>query len=210
MHLQPCFVAVSVCALLVRGGVSLPEGWGSLKNDATEIIPEYTENRPEAGNHSSNQAKYGGRRRFQSVQMRGAMEYSCRELRSTRYISDGTCRSVMPVKELICSGQCLPAHLLPNSIGRVRWWSRHQSSDYRCIPAHSRAQRVRLECQNQETRTYKIQVVTSCKCKRYSRHHNQSDNKQFGKKAASRRRKSKKKATRSKNRGMSNQHDHSD
>ncbi|XP_051894487.1 sclerostin [Pristis pectinata] len=209
-HFQPCLVAACISTLLLRGSVSLPEGWRSLKNDATEIIPEYSEIPTEVRNHSANQAKYGGRRRFHSAPVRGAMEFSCRELRSTRYISDGTCRSVKPVKELICSGQCMPVHLLPNSIGRVRWWSRHQSSDYRCVPAHTRTQRVRLACQNQETRTYKIQVVTSCKCKRYSRHHNQSDNKQFGKDAASRRRKSKKKATRSKNRGISNQHDHPD
>ncbi|XP_078080099.1 sclerostin [Mustelus asterias] len=209
-YVQPCLAAACLC-LLVRGSsLNRAEGWGSLKNDATEIIPEYPVIPTEMRNHSVNQAKHGGRRRSQSLQVRGATELSCRELRSTRYISDGTCRSVKPVRELICSGQCLPAHLLPNSIGRVRWWSRHQTSDYRCVPAHSRTQRVRLECQNQQTRTYKIQVVTSCKCKRYSRHHNQSDNKQFGKGAVSRRRKSKKKATPPKNRGKGNHHDQAD
>ncbi|XP_078280654.1 sclerostin [Rhinoraja longicauda] len=208
-RLQPYLIAASLCTLLVRGGESLPEGWRSLKNDATEIAQEYSDIGSDPRNHSSNQAKFGGRERLQSLPVRGAGEFSCRELRSNRYISDGVCRSVKPVKELVCSGQCMPAHLLPNSIGRVRWWSRHQSSDYRCIAAHSRTQRVRLECHNQEARTYKIQVVTSCKCKRYSRHHNQSDNKQLEKEATSRSRKSKK-GKRSKNRGRSNQHDHSD
>ncbi|XP_055513169.1 sclerostin [Leucoraja erinacea] len=206
-HLQPYLIVASLCTLLVRGGMSLPEGWRSLKNDATEIVHEYTDIGSDLRNHSSNQAKLGGRGRLQ-LAVRGAGEFSCRELRSTRYISDGMCRSVKPVKELVCSGQCMPAHLLPNSIGRIRWWSRHQSSDYRCVAAHSRTQRVRLECQNRETRTYKIQVVTSCKCKRYSRHHNQSDKKQF-EMEATRRRKSKKVA-RSKNRGVTNQHDNSD
>ncbi|KAG9350223.1 hypothetical protein JZ751_026576 [Albula glossodonta] len=107
----------------------------------------------------------------------GASELSCRELRSTRYITDGSCRSAKPVKELVCSGQCVPSHLLPNSILRGKWW-RSSSSDYRCIPAHSRTQRVQLQCPHGNSRTYKIRVVTSCKCKRYTRHHNQSEAKE--------------------------------
>lgn len=103
----------------------------------------------------------------------GASELSCRELRSTRYITDGSCRSAKPVKELVCSGQCMPAHLMPNSIVRGKWW-RSSASDYRCIPAHSRTRRVQLQCPNGNTRTYKIRVVTSCKCKRFRPHHNQS------------------------------------
>lgn len=98
---------------------------------------------------------------------------SCRELRSTRYITDGSCRSAKPVKELVCSGQCMPAHLMPNSIGRGKWW-RSSATEYRCIPAHTRTRRVQLQCPNGNTRTYKIRVVTSCKCKRFRPHHNQS------------------------------------
>uniref|UniRef100_A0A674BV74 Sclerostin n=1 Tax=Salmo trutta TaxID=8032 RepID=A0A674BV74_SALTR len=117
---------------------------------------------------------------------KGASELSCRELRSTRYITDGSCRSAKPVKELVCSGQCMPAHLLPNSIVRGKWW-RSSASDYRCIPAHSRTQRVQLQCPNGNYRTYKIRVVTSCKCKRYSRHHNQSEAKESSSEAKPRR-----------------------
>lgn len=110
----------------------------------------------------------------------GASELSCRELRSTRYITDGSCRSAKPVKELVCSGQCMPAHLMPNSIVRGKWW-RSSGSDYRCIPAHSRTRRVQLQCPNGNTRTYKIRVVTSCKCKRFRPHHNQSEPKEVPK-----------------------------
>lgn len=110
----------------------------------------------------------------------GASELSCRELRSTRYITDGSCRSAKPVKELVCSGQCLPAYLMPNSIIRGKWW-RSSASDYRCVPAHSRARRVQLQCPNGNTRTYKIRVVTSCKCKRFRPHHNQSEAKELPK-----------------------------
>lgn len=107
----------------------------------------------------------------------GAAELSCRELRSTRYVTDGSCRSAKPIKELVCSGQCLPAHLMPNTIGRGKWW-RSSNSEYRCIPAHSRTRRIQLQCPNGNTRTYKIRMVTSCKCKRFRAHHNQSEAKE--------------------------------
>ncbi|XP_062859845.1 sclerostin [Trichomycterus rosablanca] len=168
-------------------------GWKELKNDATEIIPDYTAH-PEPqiqsinnnnnnnniinkNNNTMNDAKNGGRRQSANTPAYDASELSCRELRSTRYITDGSCRSAKPVKELVCSGQCLPAHLMPNSILRSKWW-RSNSSDYRCIPAHYRLQRIQLQCPNGNSRTYKIRVVTSCKCKRFSRHHNQSDAKE--------------------------------
>lgn len=101
-----------------------------------------------------------------------ASEMTCNELRSTRFITDGLCRSAKAVRELVCSGQCRP----PNSIGG-KWW-RSSASDYRCVPAHARTQRVQLHCPNGQTRTYKIRAVTSCKCKRYTRNHNQSDAKE--------------------------------
>lgn len=103
-----------------------------------------------------------------------AAEMTCNELRSTRYITDGLCRSAKAVRELVCSGACRP----PNSIGGGggKWW-RSSTSDYRCVPAHARTQRVQLHCPNGQTRTYKIRAVTSCKCKRYTRNHNQTDNK---------------------------------
>lgn len=115
----------------------------------------------------------------------GPSEMSCRELRSTRYITDGSCRSAKPIRELVCSGQCLPAHLMPNSIVRGKWW-RNSAADYRCIPAHSRTRRVQLQCPNGNTRTYKIRVVTSCKCKRFRPHHNQSVAKEVPKRQPSR------------------------
>ncbi|XP_072269810.1 sclerostin [Pyxicephalus adspersus] len=107
-------------------------------------------------------------------------EFSCRELHSTQYITDGLCRSLKPTKELVCSGQCLPSHLQPNSIGRGKWW-RQSSSDYRCVPAHSHMQRIQLLCPDNEVQTYKIRVVTSCRCKHYTRFHNQSELKSVGK-----------------------------
>ncbi|KAM6951421.1 sclerostin [Aplochiton taeniatus] len=202
MQVSLALLVSSSVLLLLQGCCTVAQGWKVLKNDATENIPEYIEdvqppeepvqvsnnndnnnnNNHNNNNHNNsntmNRAKNGGRRSSSTVY--SASELSCRELRSTRYITDGSCRSAKPVKELVCSGQCMPSHLLPNSIVRGKWW-RSNASDYRCIPAHARTQRVRLRCPNGNSRTYKIRVVTSCKCKRYSRHHNQSDTKEVPK-----------------------------
>ncbi|XP_006000832.1 sclerostin [Latimeria chalumnae] len=180
--MQISLVVCSLCILLQESAVPV-QGWQVFKNDATEIIPEYTENTGDTvdqTNSTMNRPKHGGRNLPGTTQPNGASGLGCKELRSTRYITDGACRSLKPVKELVCSGQCMPSHLVPNSIGRGKWW-RHNTSDYRCVPAHFRTQRVQLECPDQESRTYKIQVVTSCKCKRYTRHHNQSELKDIAK-----------------------------
>ncbi|TRY85680.1 hypothetical protein DNTS_013266 [Danionella cerebrum] len=103
-------------------------------------------------------------------------------MRSTKYISDGQCTSINPVKELVCTGQCLPAQVLPNWIGGYgrKFWNRRNSQEWRCVNDKTRTQRIQLQCQDGSSRTYKITVVTSCKCKRYSRQHNESGAKSEG------------------------------
>lgn len=111
-------------------------------------------------------------------------EYSCRELHFTHHVTDGLCRSAKPVTELVCSGQCGPARLLPNAIGRGKWW-RSRGPDFRCIPDRYRAQRVQLLCPGGAApRAHKVRLVASCKCKRLTRFHNQSELKDFGPEAA--------------------------
>lgn len=108
-------------------------------------------------------------------------QVGCRELRSTKYISDGHCTSINPIKELVCAGECLPAQMLQNWIGgaygRKFWGRRRSHQDWRCVNDKTRTQRIQLQCQDGSTRTYKITVVTSCTCKRYSRQQNESGNK---------------------------------
>lgn len=134
-----------------------------------------------------------------------ASDFSCREMRTTRYLTEGPCRSIKPVKELVCSGQCVPSHLLPNSIGRGKWW-RQNALDYRCIPAHTRTQRIQMACPEEETRTYKFRAVTACKCKRYTRYHNQSELKDFGKETARPQKNKKPRLSRARS-SKSNQHE---
>ncbi|CAJ0964600.1 unnamed protein product [Ranitomeya imitator] len=104
-------------------------------------------------------------------------QVGCRELRSTKYISDGQCTSLRPLKELVCAGECLPLPILPNWIGGgygLKYWSRRSTQEWRCVNDKMRTQRIQLQCADGTTRTYKVTVVTSCKCKRYTRQHNES------------------------------------
>uniref|UniRef100_A0A3Q3VWT6 Sclerostin n=1 Tax=Mola mola TaxID=94237 RepID=A0A3Q3VWT6_MOLML len=170
-HLTPphCQSGASFSALLLllQGCCTAVKGWKVLRNGATEILPDFTQGRQRSPGLSSPSIS-----RLSSWD--GASELSCRELRSTRYITDGSCRSAKPTKELVCSGQCMPSRLMPNSIARSKWW-RNAASEYRCVPAHSRTRRIQLHCPNGNTRTYKMRMVTSCKCKRFRPHHNQSE-----------------------------------
>ncbi|XP_063041076.1 sclerostin domain-containing protein 1b [Engraulis encrasicolus] len=167
----------------------------AVKNDATEmlhghIIPLVQEETPTNTNTSlnMNRARNGGRTGFESAAKLDQSQVGCRELRSTKYISDGQCTSLSPVKELVCAGECLPAHLLPNWIGTGgagagysgRYWTRRDAQEWRCVTDRTRTQRIRLQCLDGSTRTYKIQAVTACKCKRYSRQHNDSVQKSDG------------------------------
>ncbi|XP_071385607.1 sclerostin domain-containing protein 1-like isoform X1 [Centroberyx affinis] len=156
----------------------------AFKNDATEMLYPHVSapvQEPQS-NVSMNRARNGGRGAGgAAAQDRGERgQIGCRELRSTKYISDGQCTSINPIKELVCAGECLPAQMLPNWIGGGygrRFWSRRSNQDWRCVTDKTRTQRIQLQCQDGSARTYKITVVTSCKCKRYSRQHNESGNK---------------------------------
>ncbi|NXB53758.1 SOST protein, partial [Leucopsar rothschildi] len=173
----------AVCALCVVTQITFQplQGWQMFKNDATEIIPEINENTEipmeptYSNNNTMNQAKHGGRHIQQAPDLNGKKNIIITVLDDSRQFLKEYLLSY-----IFCSGQCEPSHLLPNSIGRGKWW-RQSSLDYRCIPAHTRTQRILLACPEQETRTYKFRAVTSCKCKRYTRYHNQSELKDFGK-----------------------------
>uniref|UniRef100_A0A3P8SH83 Sclerostin domain containing 1b n=1 Tax=Amphiprion percula TaxID=161767 RepID=A0A3P8SH83_AMPPE len=168
-----------MCVLLLL----LHTSSSAVHNDATESVspqPDLDSQDPPA-EENSNQARNGGRR-VGNAMRNDQSQVGCRELRSTKYISDGQCTSVNPIKELVCAGECLPSHLLPNWIGSGgytgRYWSRRDAQEWRCVIDRTRTQRIQLQCNDGSSRTYKITVVTSCKCKRYTRQQNDSDHKQ--------------------------------
>ncbi|KAM6958712.1 sclerostin domain-containing protein 1b [Aplochiton taeniatus] len=154
----------------------------AVKNDATETLNAqlFDSTQETLNNASLNQARNGGRRLGSTVRQEGPdqSQVGCRELRSTKYISDGQCTSLNPIKELVCAGECLPSHLLPNWIGgsgyNGKYWSRRDAQEWRCVIDRTRTQRIKLQCQDGSSRTYKITVVTSCTCKRYARQQNDS------------------------------------
>ncbi|KAF7199074.1 sclerostin domain-containing protein 1 [Nothobranchius furzeri] len=159
----------------------LRESSSAFHNNATEtgslqLVPDEPDQTEE---ENINQASRGRRRPAEAVSTDlDQNQVQCRELRSTKLISDGKCTSVTPIKELVCAGECLPAHLGPNWIsGGKRYWSRHETQDWRCVTDRSRTQRIQLQCHNGSSRTYKITVVTSCKCKRFTRQQNNSEHK---------------------------------
>ncbi|XP_059205894.1 sclerostin domain-containing protein 1-like [Centropristis striata] len=156
----------------------------AVQNDATESVSTEPAHDPQedTADEDTNEARNGGRRVAEAVRNGpDQSQVGCRELRSTKYISDGQCTSVNPIKELVCAGECLPSHLLPNWIGggsyTGRQWSRRDAQEWRCVIDRTRTQRIQLQCQDGSSRTYKITVVTSCKCKRYSRQQNVSGHK---------------------------------
>ncbi|XP_007897897.1 sclerostin domain-containing protein 1a [Callorhinchus milii] len=214
MVLQPfdCTFFVIVC-IFFESCFAFDKGVGQAKNDATEILYNHHVVRPESpSNLTSNQARNGGRQPT-SVQLNrnDRTQVGCRELRSTKYISDGLCTSINPVKELVCAGECLPMPVLPNWIGGYgrKYWSRRNTQEWRCVTDKTRTQRIQLQCQNGGTRTYKITVVTSCKCKRYTRQHNESGhvNLEEAKKRPSQSKKRSRKAGRGEARHKANWHD---
>ncbi|XP_072269061.1 sclerostin domain-containing protein 1 [Pyxicephalus adspersus] len=153
----------------------------SFKNDGTEILYSHVDKHllHNANSSSINQARNGGRHPLNSPMDRtNHHQVGCRELRSTKYISDGQCTSLRPLKELVCAGECLPLPILPNWIGGgygLKYWSRRSTQEWRCVNDKTRTQRIQLQCADGTTRTYKVTVVTSCKCKRYTRQHNESN-----------------------------------
>ena len=98
----------------------------------------------------------------------------CRELRAKRYISDGFCTSMKPIKEVVCAGNCLPIRDLPWYAEFVKYWSRNKLREFQCEEDIVKRKKVRLLCQNGNYRTYKIKVVKSCKCKRTVDDHNRT------------------------------------
>ncbi|CAG5957191.1 sclerostin domain-containing protein 1-like [Menidia menidia] len=159
----------------------LHQSSSAVHNNATESVSlqPALDTQDQPAEEDINQARNGGRRPVEAARHGpDQSQVGCRELRSTKYISDGQCTSVNPIKELVCAGECLPAHLLPNWIGSSgysgRYWSRRDAQEWRCVIDRTRTQRIRLQCRDGSSRTYKITVVTSCTCKRYTRQQNDS------------------------------------
>ncbi|KAH3700761.1 sclerostin domain-containing protein 1-like [Dreissena polymorpha] len=105
------------------------------------------------------------------------LQIGCQELRAKRYISDGFCTSLRPIKEVVCAGQCMPIKEqdLPWWAEVIKYWAKPKHMEWRCVDAVTKLKKVQLMCENGETRTYKIKIVKSCRCKSYEREPNRTD-----------------------------------
>ena len=102
------------------------------------------------------------------------LQIECKPLKSKRYITDGFCTSIRPVVDFVCTGTCLPIRQLPWYAEFIKVWSHTKTLQYRCVDDVVRHRKVTFACDNGETRSYRIRVVRSCKCKRYMRSQNES------------------------------------
>ena len=100
------------------------------------------------------------------------VQVGCKQLRSKRYISDGFCTSLKPITEVVCTGHCLPVNDLPWYAEFIKVWARTKVLEYRCVENIVKRRKVKLNCENGETRSYRIKVVKSCKCKRFMHQQN--------------------------------------
>jgi len=105
------------------------------------------------------------------------VQLGCKELRAKRFISDGFCTSIKAIKEVVCTGHCMPIkeQNLPWWAEFTKYWAKPKFKEWRCVEAVIKLKKVQLMCENGETRTYRIKIVKSCRCKSYEREPNRTD-----------------------------------
>lgn len=110
-----------------------------------------------------------------TVEFPDDVQVRCKPLRAKRYLSDGHCTSVKPIREVVCVGQCLPL-----KEQNLPWWTEfinagNKLKEWRCVEDVIKRRRVRLFCKNGQIRTYRIKVVKSCKCEEFKRQNNRTN-----------------------------------
>lgn len=103
----------------------------------------------------------------------GILNLGCTGIRFRRYVSNGFCTSRRPLRDMICDGDCLPMDQLPFFPNFSKIISRHKR-EWRCVADDRRTKKVKLICNDGTMRKYRVSVVRSCKCKRYTRKQNQT------------------------------------
>lgn len=110
---------------------------------------------------------------FLVVNFVGILNLGCTGIRFRRYVSNGFCTSRRPLRDMICDGDCLPMDQLPFFPNFSKIISRHKR-EWRCVADDRRTKKVKLICNDGTMRKYRVSVVRSCKCKRYTRKQNQT------------------------------------
>ncbi|KAJ7381242.1 Sclerostin domain-containing protein 1 [Desmophyllum pertusum] len=104
----------------------------------------------------------------------GILNLGCQGIRIRRYVSNGFCTSRRPIRDMLCDGQCLPMDELPWFPEFSKIISRHKR-EWRCVPDDVRSRKVTVFCNDGTKHKYRVRVVRSCKCKRYTHKQNQTN-----------------------------------
>ncbi|EDO37569.1 predicted protein [Nematostella vectensis] len=110
----------------------------------------------------------------QPKQQTGILNLGCVGIRIKRYVSNGFCTSNRAIKDMICEGRCLPMDELPFFPDYSKVLSATKR-EWRCVPDRKRRRNVNVTCNDGTKRKYRILVVRSCKCKRYTRKQNMTN-----------------------------------
>lgn len=107
-------------------------------------------------------------------QTSGILNLGCQGIRIRRYVSNGRCTSRRPIRDLICDGQCLPMDELPWFPEYSKIISRRKR-EWRCVADEVKTKKVTVVCIDGNKFKYRVRVVRSCKCKRYTHKQNQTN-----------------------------------
>lgn len=107
-------------------------------------------------------------------QTAGILNLGCQGIRIRRYVSNGRCTSRRPFRDLICDGQCMPMDELPWFPEYSKVISRRKR-EWRCVPDEVKTKKVTVVCIDGNKFKYRVRVVRSCKCKRYTHKQNQTN-----------------------------------
>lgn len=104
----------------------------------------------------------------------GILNLGCYGIKIRRYVSNGFCTSRKAIRDTICEGRCLPMDELPWFPQLSKVISR-KKREWRCVPDYVKRRKVTVFCNDGTKRRYRIPVVRTCKCKRYTKKQNMTN-----------------------------------
>lgn len=176
MLLRTCwhrnFILLALVCMCWNGSVAHQKKRENEHNEpSTESIPRVSTN---ATTPAPTPPEDTGLELEQPRKTSGILNLGCEGIRIRRYVSNGRCTSRRPIRDMICDGQCLPMDELPWFPEFSKIISRHKR-EWRCVADDVRTRKVTVMCNDGTKHKYRVRVVRSCKCKRYTHKQNQTN-----------------------------------
>lgn len=166
------FVFLALVCMCCDGSLARQKALETEQNEAsTESTPSVTTNTTIAPTTAPEERSL---ELEQPKKTSGILNLGCQGIRIRRYVSNGFCTSRRPIRDTICDGECLPMDELPWFPEFSKIISRHKR-EWRCVADEVRSKKVTVHCNDGTKHKYRIRVVRSCKCKRYTHKQNQTD-----------------------------------